>query len=211
MRPQHVVGDDVGHIAEIIRPALEKADFVVITGGLGPTHDDITKNVTCQYFDSELIFDPETMERIRARFAERKIKMVKLNEEQAFVPEKAILIPNDCGTAPGFVFSRARKKFYVMPGVPREMKSMMTRVVIPELLNFQEGPKTKFRVLRTTGIPESTLFERLGDIAEIEKFAKLAFLPGFSGVKMRLTAQGLSDQQIIEHLSRAESLMPTCL
>lgn len=199
------IGDDAKDLNTALIQAEERADVILITGGLGPTHDDITKSVTADYFHSDMEIDKNVLVHIKERFRRRGISMAKVNESQAEVPQKARVMNNDRGTAPGFVFEKNEKYFYIMPGVPHEMKSMMNRIVLPELTKRLKGLVTRIRMLATTGIPESTLYEELGDISRIEKFAKMAFLPNLKGVRIRLTAQAESENTAFANLDRAES------
>ncbi len=198
------IGDDAKDLNTALVQAEERADVILITGGLGPTHDDITKSVTSDYFHSELKIDNNVLAQIKDRFRRRGISMARVNESQAQVPQKARIMNNDRGTAPGFIFEKNEKFFYIMPGVPHEMKSMMNRIVLPELTKRLKELVTRIRMLATTGIPESTLYEELGDIPRIEKFAKMAFLPNLKGVRIRLTAQADSEKNAIANLDRAE-------
>jgi nicotinamide-nucleotide amidase len=199
------IGDDARDLNTALEQAEERADVILITGGLGPTHDDITKSVTAEYFQSDMEINKDILAQVTDRFRRRGISMAKVNESQAQVPQKARLMSNDRGTAPGFVFDRNDKHFYIMPGVPHEMKSMMNRFVLPELSKSLTGLVTRIRMLATTGIPESTLYEELGDISQIEKFAKMAFLPNLKGVRIRLTSQAESEKDAVANLDHAEA------
>jgi nicotinamide-nucleotide amidase len=198
------VGDDADLLELAIKTAESRAEVLLITGGLGPTHDDITKKVVSDYFNSELILNEDILEQVKERFRKRGIPMVKINEEQALVPERAEIIYNTKGTAPGMIFTENGATTYIMPGVPREMKAMMTHTVLPKLKE-QLGDKIILsKTLCTTGIPESTLFEKLGDIAEIEKYASIAFLPSLQGVKIRLMVSGNDPKIAKDAIQKAE-------
>lgn len=201
------VGDEYEHLVNALQLAESRADFVLLTGGLGPTHDDITKKVVCDYFQANLILDLQVLEMIKERFKRRNIIMVKVNEDQALVPDKAEVIKNTMGTAPGMIFRKGAKNFYVMPGVPFEMKAMMTNTVLPDLISRYRGNISVRKTLATTAIPESTLYETIGDIAKIEKYARIAFLPDLAGVKIRMTAEGLDRDQALQNLALAEKLV----
>jgi len=201
------VGDQEDRISEALRIAQNRADIVLLTGGLGPTHDDVTKKVLCQYFDSELVLDNSTLEHIKALFHHRGIPMSKVNEAQALIPDQAEVIFNDRGTAPGLRFRQNGKLLYVMPGVPFEMKSMMQRAILPEIQELVGNHRIATRVLCTIGIAESSLAEKLGDIAAIEKFAKVAFLPSPGGIRIRLTAAGKDAMSVRAALDQAELLI----
>lgn len=201
------VGDNAGHIEAALKIAESRANIILITGGLGPTHDDITKKVISRYFNSKMVLNQKVLESIKARFKKRGILMSQVNRDQALVPEKAKVIFNDNGTAPGLIFERNGVTFYVMPGVPMEMKAIMERFVIPQLQEKCGERTILFQIYCTTGIAESTLFQKIGDIAEIEKYAKLAFLPSPSGVKMRLMTEGQTQKAAQDALKQAEILL----
>ncbi len=201
------VGDNAEHIEKALKTAESRASVVLITGGLGPTHDDITKKVICRYFDSNMVLDEKVLEHIKTRFKMRGIPMSRVNKDQALVPEKAQVISNNNGTAPGLLLERNGVTFYVMPGVPKEMKAIMERSIIPQLIEKCGQRTSLFQIYCTTGIAESVLFQKIGDIAEIEKYAKLAFLPSPSGVKMRLMTEGITRKAAQDALKKAETLL----
>ena len=200
------VGDDFDGLKEALRNAISRVDVVLVTGGLGPTNDDVTKKVMADFFDSRLVPDDDVLEKVKARFAKRGLPLTKANVEQALVPDKAELMDNDCGTAPGFIFTQGEKCIYVMPGVPQEMKSMMVRFVLPRLKGQQIIPVHK-KVLCTTGIAESFLYEKLGAYPELDKLVRIAYLPNYFGVRIRLTAAGNTDDEAKEKLDSAEKIV----
>jgi len=199
------VGDNWERLLEAIELAESRADIIIATGGLGPTHDDITKKVFASYFNSRLILDEATLIKIKERFRRRRIRMAKINNEQALVPDNATIIENNAGTAPGLLFQKGEKFFFVIPGVPAEMASIMESYIIQFLQNKRDRIFKK-RVIHTTGIPESTLFEKLGNIDELEKLAKIAFLPTYSGVNVRLTVQGPTEEFCQDRINRVEKV-----
>lgn len=198
-----VVGDDEERLYQALSLAESRADIIMATGGLGPTHDDITKKVLARYFNSRLILDEPTFEKIKSRFHKRRIRMAKINIEQAMVLENAVVIENHAGSAPGMLIQKNNKSFFVMPGVPAEMVAIMESFIIPFLKNKQDKIYKK-RVIHTTGIPESTLFEKLGNIADLERCSRIAFLPTYSGVNVRLSAQGATDDECREKIDQVE-------
>lgn len=200
------VGDTSEHIRQALQIAESRSDVVIITGGLGPTHDDVTKKVVADYFDATLVMNVTILRHITERFRKRQVKMAKVNEEQALVPHNAEILFNDLGTAPGLLFRKNGKTFYVIPGVPHEMKEMMHSYILPELKK-QISTTIRIKNLMTTGVPESLLFERLDNLAEIEKNARLAFLPNLFGVKIRIMATADNEQQALDKLARAEKLI----
>jgi len=184
-----VVGDDETSILNEFKRCWEENDILIATGGLGPTHDDITRKCVVKFFNTELIKNKEVLEDIKALFGKRRREVTKVNEDQALVPKIAKVIRNSKGTAPGTWIEKDNKIFVVMPGVPYEMEEMMKSYVIPHLKERtgDAGYYVLRKTLYTTGIPESSLYEKLGDINDLLKGAKLAFLPSQFGVKLRIT------------------------
>ena len=181
------VGDDFGRIAKAFRTALDRVDAVLVTGGLGPTHDDITKAVFCDLFGLETRLDEKVLEHIRERFRRRGIEMPESNVSQAMIPSGTAVLWNPVGTAPGIHLARAGRHFFLMPGVPREMKQMMSDRVLPVLAG-QSGPQVIHHLtLRTAGISESELFERIREISGLDCVASL---PKASGIDLRITVRG---------------------
>lgn len=201
-----VVRDNQSEIITELNIASEIADLIVVTGGLGPTHDDITKKVVVDYFQTELIHNEEVLENIKALFEKRGRKLTSINEQQALIPKISKAIHNEYGTAPGMWIKHSEKIFIFIPGVPYEMKSMVVDFIVPELSKITSKSDfiIKRLILQTTGIPESVLFERLGDIEELIKGAELAFLPSPSGVKLRITVTSDSEENANNRLLEIE-------
>ncbi|HNW58842.1 MAG TPA: competence/damage-inducible protein A [bacterium] len=197
------VGDDLAQITAALAEAEARADYILVTGGLGPTNDDITRTAVCDYFGVGLIRDEALLDHIRALFERRHLPMARVNEDQALVPESAQLIHNDRGTAPGYRLMRAGKRFYFMPGVPYEMQAMMKGSILPELQAANTGEILLTHHIATIGIAESTLYERIGDIAAIETLARIAFLPSPFGVRIRLNAAGATTEAARQRLEEA--------
>lgn len=192
-----VIADDENSILEEFKYAFDNYDIVLVTGGLGPTHDDVTRKCVTQFFETELVKNEDVLIDIKELFSKRGRKLTPVNEDQANVPKIAEVIRNSRGTAPGLWIEKDKKYFVVMPGVPYEMSEMMEGYVIPKLISKRKALKT-FKIttnLQTTGIPESHLYERLGDIDELLNGAKLAFLPNQFGVKLRLTVEGKNEEE----------------
>jgi competence/damage-inducible protein CinA-like protein len=200
------IGDEETPILEEFKNAFENSDIILVTGGLGPTHDDITRAAVAKFFNSKLIKNEEVLENIKNIFSKRGRKLSQINIDQSLVPELAEIIKNVKGTAPGYWIERENKIFIVMPGVPYEMKTMMEDQVLDRLkektLNVELVSKRS--VLQTTGIPESFLFERLGNLDELLEGAKLAFLPSIFGVKLRLTVQDTNEEKAKSKLVEIE-------
>lgn len=190
-----VVGDDVKQILQEFQRVFDANDLIIVTGGLGPTHDDVTRKCVVDFFKTELILDENVLSDIKRFFEIRGKELTKTNEEQALVPKIATAIRNPRGTAPGYWIEKENKIFVVMPGVPFEMKGMMEAFVLPRLEDKIENKKIIVRKnLLTTGIPESMLYDKLGNIDELMEGNKLAFLPNQFGVRMRLTVSGETEE-----------------
>ncbi len=201
------VGDSKERLTQALSIAESRADVVLLTGGLGPTHDDVTKKVVTDYFHGTLVTNQLVLDMVKERFAKRGVAMVRVNEDQALVPDNAEVMLNELGTAPGMILRKNGKSFYVMPGVPREMKGLMTAYVLPQLKAQLNGHAIRVRIFMTTGVPESTLYERLDNLNEIEQNAQLAFLPNLYGVKLRLMAKGENHKDAEAKIQRAEALL----
>lgn len=201
-----VVGDDHDDIMNEFKNCWAKNDLLIVTGGLGPTHDDITRNCIVKFFKTELIQNDDVLDDIRQIFQKRGRDVRKINEAQALVPKIAKVIRNQFGTAPGIWIEKENKIFIAMPGVPYEMHAMMQSFVIPNLTDeLKDLPNFQKRVtLETTGIPESFLFEKLGDISELLDGAKMAFLPSQIGVRLRITVNEKTEEEASNKLSEIE-------
>ncbi|OFX94484.1 MAG: damage-inducible protein CinA, partial [Bacteroidetes bacterium GWE2_41_25] len=168
-----------------------KADVVLITGGLGPTSDDITKPVLCEFFNTQLVLNEEVFKMIEEMMARRKNPMNENNRRQAFVPQSCRVLKNAKGTAPGMWFEKDGTIFISMPGVPVEMKYIMTEHVIPELNKRFTSQVIMHRNIMTYGTFEAKLAEILtGFEKELPENIKLAYLPSSGVIKLRLTGRG---------------------
>jgi competence/damage-inducible protein CinA-like protein len=182
------VPDEPKAVASAVREALERSRLVVTTGGLGPTKDDLSKNVVAELFDLPLEFHPEIWEAITARFARMGRTLSERNRCQAEVPQGATVLPNPRGTAPGLWISGGLGEVIMLPGVPSEMRGLVTQEVLPRLATRAPGRVVRSLLLRTTGIAESTLAERLEPIEDALAPLTVAYLPNLEGVDLRLTA-----------------------
>ena len=202
------VHDDRDHIMEALANAEQKVDLVLMTGGLGPTKDDITKKTLCDYFGTQLVFHGPTFEQIRERFTRRGIDLNKLNRDQALVPEMCTVIHNMDGTAPGMWFERSGTIFVSMPGVPFEMKTMVTTQVIPRLLTSGKLKVIIHKTVLTQGVPESMLAIRIEEWENnLPSFIKLAYLPNPMSVRLRLSAIGSDVQLLKREMERQVDLL----
>lgn len=191
------VGDEEQMILDALQEAESRADVILITGGLGPTKDDITKKTLCNYFNTELYINEDALALITSFFEKRGRAMTELNRQQAALPKNATYIVNHWGTAPGMWFEHNGKVFISMPGVPFEMKSLMTNTLLPKLTAFFETPIIHHTLLRTVGLGESFLAERISDWEDnLPPHIKLAYLPTFGQVRLRLTATGTDLAQL---------------
>ena len=197
------VGDKKKEILEALKIAKKRSDVVLITGGLGPTHDDITKQVATEFFKSKLVEDEIVLKNVKARFKKRKITMPKINEEQALVPHNCLVIDNVSGTAPGMMFEQKKQIFIFMPGVPFEMQDMMTKAIVPFLQEKNKGMIIKNLIINTIGIAESVIYEKL-DMAKL-KDVEVAFLPGLGGVKIKLTVKEKKEVVLDQKLAKAQT------
>jgi len=198
-----VIADNEETILNEFERTMLTNDIVICTGGLGPTHDDITLKCIVKYFDTELVENEEVLNNIKEIFKKKDREITETNRKQSLVPKIGIPIKNTNGTAPGVWIEKEGKIFVSLPGVPMEMKAMMQDTVLP---NIEEKfpPKfiTKRKTLLTTGIPESFLYDDLITIDGIVEEGKLAFLPSIYGVRIRITAieedETKADEKIFE-------------
>jgi nicotinamide-nucleotide amidase len=185
------VGDVEDEIITAFAEAEKRADIVLITGGLGPTSDDLTKPCLAKYFNCGLAIDEEALQEVTEFFKSRGRELTEVNRQQAALPTCCEKITNAVGTAPGMWFHRNEKVFVSMPGVPHEMKAMMTNLVIPKLTQTFKTPVIHHTVIRTIGIGESFLAEKIKAWeSSLPRHIRLAYLPSLGSVKLRLTALG---------------------
>ena len=204
------VGDDADAIHRAFTEAFTAHDVVTVTGGLGPTHDDITRAAVCRFFSTDLVQDTEALANVRRIFERRKLTILPRNEDQAMVPRGCTVIQNRLGTAPGYLFERGGKYLVAMPGVPFEMKGMVDGFVFPFFAKRASGLVIRHRTLKTTGIAESFLAERIGDISALfrpEEGITLAFLPSPMGVRLRITGKGQDATAVSERITRVEEAL----
>lgn len=185
------VGDSEKAILEIFEESSKRAELVIVTGGLGPTKDDITKKTFCKYFNTELVINPQALADVTAFFKLRGRELSNLNKGQGEIPANATFIQNTMGTAPGMWFEQGEVVYISMPGVPFEMKGMMTLTLLPKLQEHFKTPSIFHKVIRTVGIGESYLAEMIEMWEDaLPKHIKLAYLPSVGNVKLRLTGFG---------------------
>ena len=204
------MGDVEADILSIFSEAEERADIVVITGGLGPTKDDLTKPLLAKYFQMELQFSSDAMRDLELLFQKKGYAITDTNKQQAFLPSGCKKLTNILGTAPGMWFDKGNKTFVSLPGVPYEMKSLMQNEVIPLLQKKYTFPILCHKIIKTSGIGESWLSDI---IAEWEKnlpsHIRLAYLPSPGEVKLRLTAFGNNAEVLKQEIhAETEKLIP---
>ena len=202
------VGDREQEILVSFNEAWKAHDVVIVTGGLGPTHDDVTREAVCKFFNTSLVRNDEAYENIRRLFASRGLPLTSLNEQQALVPGSCVVIPNAHGTAPGYLFERDGKIMIVMPGVPYEMTAMVESSVVPHFARKSQSFVVRHRTLRTTGIAESLLAEQIGDIGGLfspNSGVSLAFLPSPLGVRLRISVRSTTAAEAERSLADVEA------
>jgi len=201
----HTISDELDLIKKTIRRSMEESDLVISTGGLGPTHDDMTKKAVADLFDVGYKLDEETLEYIKAIFKERNIPFSESNHAQAEVPENAKVLFNKTGTAPGMWFHENNTYLAVLPGVPSEMKYLMKKRVASKLReSFGQLGYLYSHYIKTAGIGESTLSDEiLGDLSDyFENGISMAYLPAPGGVTLRLNGSGATKEEAQDNLEK---------
>lgn len=198
------IPDKAKAIINALDQAGNRANIILITGGLGPTRDDITKNVLAEYFGGRLIRNEEAFDMIKEFLGSRGVELSELNLGQAMVPDNCTVIPNRWGTAPGMWFRKDGRDWISMPGVPYEMKGMMTGTILPELRKKYDLPVIIHKTVITQGIPESHLARMLENYEDnLPADIKLAYLPSPGMVRLRLSITG-KDREKTENLINSE-------
>lgn len=192
------IQDEKAHILKAIAEAEINADVIIITGGLGPTKDDITKHTICEYFNDTLVRDvsvTQNIERLWRDYVKKPIQQVNL--DQALIPSKATVLMNTVGSAPGMWIEKDSKTFVSMPGVPFEMKLLMEHEVLPKLKTKYKRPYILHKTLLTYGMGESMLAAKIEKWEDnLPNYIKLAYLPNLGKVRLRLSAKGFDAQAI---------------
>jgi nicotinamide-nucleotide amidase len=185
------ISDNAPEILTNLNDALRRSEIVLITGGLGPTRDDITKQTLCEFFKTKLVFNPEAYNDIEGFFKRKGLAITELNRQQAMLPEACITIKNPIGTARGMWFETDERIVVSMPGVPFEMKGMMSDYVLPKLAKLVGNQALVHKTILTTGIGESFLAARIEPWEnQLPENMKLAYLPSPGMVRLRITASG---------------------
>lgn len=204
------ISDNATEILTNLGDALSRSDVVLVTGGLGPTRDDITKQTLCEFFNTKLVFNPQAYNDIEAFFKRKGFAITELNRQQAFLPESSVSIPNPIGTARGMWFEANKGIVVSMPGVPFEMKGMMTDYVLPRLAKLAGKQAIVHKTIMTTGIGESFLAARIEAWeTQLPENMKLAYLPSPGMVRLRITATGFDLRVLKESVDeQVERLIP---
>jgi nicotinamide-nucleotide amidase len=204
------ISDEPEAIVAAFKVAEAEADLVLITGGLGPTKDDLTKHVMAQYFESDMAYHEETWQNLVELFARFNRPLTDKYKPQCFMPTKATILRNKMGTAPGMWFERNGKVFVSMPGVPYEMQYLMENEVMPRLKTGFNLSPIAHRTLLNFGIGETQLQEMIAEVEDkLPAHIKLAYLPYQGGVRLRLTGRGKTEEILSEELDKlSEELIP---
>jgi nicotinamide-nucleotide amidase len=212
------VGDDREKIESVLREVLNRADIIITTGGLGPTFDDLTREVMAKVLKKKLVFDREVMHEIAAHFAKRELEMPKENERQAYIIEGARVIPNKVGTAPGMVVEKRSKadskskaqrvSIIMLPGPPREMRPMVEEVVLPYLKEKYERRILKKCVLHICGLTESSAYEKIKEVVEIERrveggILRFSILAHLATTDVEISGEGENELLVDEMIHKA--------
>jgi nicotinamide-nucleotide amidase len=195
------VGDEAAEIKAALDAELARVPIVLVTGGLGPTSDDITKPLLCEYFGGTMIRDAQVLEHVKSLFEKRKRPFLEINMKQAEVPDNCKVLHNRMGTAPGMLFEKDGHYLIAMPGVPFEMMTIMQEEVIPFIRKHFISDAYVHRTILTSGEGESFIADKIKDIeAVLPTHIKLAYLPGMGAVKLRLSGSSSDEQGLIKEL-----------
>ena len=204
------VGDQRDEIVQILKEAQKRADIVFITGGLGPTKDDLTKKILADFFDCPLDYHPDALQDVTDFFAKRGRELSDINRDQALLPTKCTFIPNKQGTAPAMWFNEQETIWVSMPGVPFEMKAIMETEVLPRIVTHFKLPVIVHQIRKVVGIGESYLSDLIQDWElQLPSHLKLAYLPSLGIVKLRLTGFGKDKVELNKDIeAEFEKVMP---
>ncbi|MDF0708873.1 competence/damage-inducible protein A [Flagellimonas okinawensis] len=205
------IQDDREHILKAFKEAGERSSVVIVTGGLGPTKDDITKHAICEFFDDRLVRDDAVLGHIEELFKKYITTPISdLNREQAMVPSKATVLHNEFGTAPGIWIKKGETAFVSLPGVPYEMKNLMAKSVLPKIVEEYDRPHIVHKTIVTYGMGESAVAEKLEDWENnLPSYIKFAYLPNLGSVRLRLSAKGNDKETLMAGIEeQVEKLYP---
>lgn len=210
------VHDDAKQITEALDAASVHAGLVILTGGLGPTSDDITKNALCDYFGTHLVFHEPTFKHIQQLFLLRNYHFNRLNRDQALVPASCTVLPNKTGTAPGLWFEKNNVIYAAVPGVPFEMKYLVENEILPRVRKIRKTRAIYHRTVQTQGLPESALATHIEEWEKaLPASTRLAYLPGPMSVRLRLSGTGEKYEflklQVDTEIEKLKSIIPEFL
>ncbi|MGB5106953.1 MAG: competence/damage-inducible protein A [Candidatus Zixiibacteriota bacterium] len=192
------VGDRHDDMTEAIKTAWNRSAVTIMTGGLGPTTDDLTKNAICAAFDRKLVLQDEVLKKLEELHRSRNIKMPAMAQSQALQPQGADLLNNPVGTAPGIVFQDSERFFAALPGVPAEMEALIDQSIIPYLSKRPGRNHIVMRRIRTIGVTETGIAELITDLEPRTDKVRLAYLPSYKGVDLRVTSISPNETEAIE-------------
>ena len=192
------ITDEEAHIIDALNDATKRAQVVIITGGLGPTKDDLTKHTLCKYFDTELVLDTDILKRLEGLYKKYDVPFNAVNEEQALLPKDCITLPNERGTASGMWFEKDDTVYISLPGVPYEMRGILQKEGFPRLAKHFDTPTLVHKTVRTMGAAESKIAKIIEDWAEsLNQYSlKLAYLPSPGAVRLRISGEASADANI---------------
>ncbi len=201
------IQDDKAHILSTLKDVSTRADVVIITGGLGPTKDDVTKYTLCEFFDDTLVLNQVVLNHIEDLFKKiQNTPISDLNREQAMVPSRATIMNNKYGTAPGLWFKKDKTVIIAIPGVPFEMKMLMEKEIIPKLKEEFKRPFIYHKTIRTYGLGESAIAQRIEEWEDnLPGFLKLAYLPDLGSVRLRISGKGDDEAKLMTALEEQMS------
>lgn len=207
---QSVVGDNSERLTEELKASFERADIVITTGGLGPTTDDLTKEVGCSYFSKKLVLHQESLDKIESFFKTLNRALTENNKKQAYFPEGSIILPNNHGTAPGCIIEDNGKTLILLPGPPKENKPMFENYVVPYLKKFQEGTLIS-KTLRICGVGESFVATQISHIIEKQTNPTVAPYAKENEVTLRITARASNAEEAYKLISPVENQIQNIL
>jgi len=202
------IGDHEYHIEDALLRAQEHADAIIVSGGLGPTADDVTASSAAKALGRRMIINKDILQALRERFAHRGMEMPLANEKQAFFPHQAEILPNPLGTASGFILRHKSKIYVFLPGVPKELQYLFNENVLPLLEKESQGKAIyRTRTLKVFGLTESTIADRLKGINPQDHSASLAYLPRFPENHVKITVKGISSEEVEKNLQALEKII----
>ncbi len=196
-----VIGDDLNRLADAVRRAISRSPIVILSGGLGPTEDDLTRDSVAAALDRRLIYHPEIADLLEQRFAQMKRKMSEVNKRQAFIIEGAEILPNDRGTAPGQWIEDSGSRLMLLPGPPHEMKAMFTRQCLPRLTRIVPRQLIQTLVLRVAGMPESDLDQLISPVYKKYENPATTILAAAGDIQIHLRARCATEAEAMALLA----------